>query len=103
VGLPANATYVSRECVCASGSEDVDDLGAYSIQFEGSLVTARLDPTRQDLFARMRLGEEEATFTATYDGGVADPVTGRIGYVMTDPASAARLAPEHQLPFAACP
>ena len=102
VGLPANATYVSRECVSASGSEDVDDLGAYSIQFEGSLVTARLGAGRQDLFARMRLGEKEPTFAAAYDGGVADPVTGRIGYVMTDPATAARLALEHRLPFAAC-
>ena len=80
----------------------MDDLGAYSIQFEGSLVTARLGAGRQDLFARMRLGADEPTFAAAYDGGVADPLTGRIGYVMTDPVAAAELALEHQLPFATC-
>ena len=56
VGPPSNSTYVSRHCVAAGTSGDVDDLGAYSIQFEGSLVTARLGADRQDLFARMRLG-----------------------------------------------
>jgi hypothetical protein len=103
VGLPANATYVSRACMPAAGtSGDVDELGPYSIQFEGSLVTARLGAERQDLFARMRLGAGEPPFAAAYDGGVADPLTGRIGYVMADPAAAARLALEHRLPFAAC-
>jgi hypothetical protein len=102
VGPAANATYVSHACVPAETGEDVDELGAYSIQFEGSLVTARLGADRQDLFARMRLGANEPTFAAAYDGGVADPLTGRIGYVMTDPAAAARLALEHRLPFAAC-
>jgi hypothetical protein len=102
VGLPANSTYVSRACVQDAATGDVDDLGAYSVQFEGSLVTARLGEGRHDLFARMRLGESEPTFTAAYDGGVADPLTGRIGYVMTDPAAAAGLAVDHQLPFATC-
>jgi hypothetical protein len=102
VGPPANSTYVSHACVPAGTDGDVDELGAYSIQFEGSLVTARLGADRQDLFARMRLGANEPTFAAAYDGGVADPLTGRIGYVMTDPAAAAGLALEHQLPFATC-
>ena len=102
VGLPANATYLSRACVDPAAGGDVDDLGAYSIQFEGSLVTARLGAGRQDLFTRMRLGEREPDFVAAYDGGVADPLTGRIGYVMHDPAAAARLAMEHVLPFATC-
>jgi hypothetical protein len=102
VGLPANSTYVSRACVPAGTGGDLDDLGMYSIQFEGSLATARLGADRQDLFARMRLGESEPTFAAAYDGGVADPLTGRIGYVMTDAAIAARLALEHHLPFATC-
>ncbi len=102
VGPPANSTYVSRECVEADTSEVVDELAAYSIQFEGSLATARLGADRQDLFARMRLGGSEPTFNAAYDGGVADPLTGRIGYVMTDPAAAAQLALQHDLPFAAC-
>jgi hypothetical protein len=102
VGLPANSTYVSRACVDQEPGDDLDELAAYSIQFEGSLVTARLGEGRQDLFARMRLGEQEPDFAAAYDGGVADPLTGRIGYVMTDPAAAAGLALEHDLPFAAC-
>ena len=102
VGLPANSTYVSRACVQADAGGDVEDLGAYSIQFEGSLVTARLGAGRQDLFVRMRLGEREPSFAAAYDGGVADPLTGRIGYVMTDPAAAAELALDHEVPFAVC-
>ena len=41
-------------------------------------------------------------FEDAYEGGVADPLTGRIGYVMSDPASAASLALDGSLPFAAC-
>ena len=51
----------------------------------------------------MRAGSAVPEFAAAYDGGVADPLTGRIGYVMTDPADAAQLALAHRLPFAACP
>jgi hypothetical protein len=104
VGLPANATYVARGCVPPDPevSADVDELGAYSIQFEGSLVTARLGEGRHDLFTRMRLGGVTPGFAEAYDGGVADPRTGRIGYVMADPPTAARLALEHRLPFATC-
>jgi hypothetical protein len=42
-------------------------------------------------------------FAAAFDGGAADPLTGRIGYVMTDPVAAAALALADDLPFAACP
>jgi hypothetical protein len=105
VGSTANATYLSRACTPLSddASTVVDDLGAYAVQFEGSLVTARLGLGRHDLFARMRLGAGDPAFAAAYDGGVADPKTGRIGYVMSDPAAAAKLALEHRLPFATCP
>lgn len=103
VGLPANSTYLSRECDPAATGDDLDELAVWSIQFEGSLATARLGPDRQDLFARMRLGDDEPAFTAAFDGGAADPLTGRIGYVMTDPVAAVELAIEHALPFAACP
>ena len=74
----------------------------YAVQFEGSLATARLGAGRHDLFTRMRLGDSQPGFAAAYDGGVADPVSGRIGFVMTDPPAAARLALAHALPFAAC-
>lgn len=103
VGQPANATYVSRACTDETVSADVEDLDAYAIQFEGTLVTARLGEGRRDLFDRMRAGSVVPEFATTYDGGVADPLTGRIGYVMTDPAAAATLALEQALPFAACP
>lgn len=102
VGSPANATYLSRGCVEEPGAVDLDGLQAYSVQFEGTLATARLGADRVDLFTRMRMGEGVPEFEAAYGGGVADPGTGRIGYVMTDPAEAAALARAGRLPFAAC-
>ena len=86
-----------------AGAVDVDELEVFSVQFEGTLATARLGADRMDLFTRMRMGEGDTTFEDAYDGGVADPLTGRIGYVMTDPAAAAALALDQDLPFAACP
>ena len=103
VGLPANATYLSRACVDQPGAVDLDELEAYSVQFEGTLATARLGEDRMDLFTRLRMGEGVPEFEAAYEGGVADPLTGRIGYQMTDPAAAAALALAGKLPFAACP
>lgn len=113
-GAAANATYLSRGCTtgepagdpagdsAGDPAGDVEELGAYAVQFEGSLVTARLGAGRGDLFTRMRLGASEPAFAAAYDGGVADPLTGRIGYLMSDPAAAAQLALAHRLPFATC-
>ncbi len=103
VVTPANATYLARGCSPDVPTADVEELEAWSVAFEGGLVTARLGADRTDLFTQMRLGATEPAFTAAFDGGVADPLTGRIGYVMTDPPAAARLALEHRLPFAACP
>jgi hypothetical protein len=102
VGLPANSTYLSRDCVAEPGAVDLDELEVYSVQFEGTLATARLGPDRMDLFTRMRMGEGVPDFGAAFEGGVADPLTGRIGYVMSDPAKAASLALADALPFAAC-
>ena len=101
-GLPANATYLSRGCNPDAADSRLDELETYAIQFEGSLVTARLGEGRHDLFTRMRLAGAEPSFARAYDGGVADPRTGRIGFVMTDPAAAARLALQHRVPFATC-
>jgi hypothetical protein len=103
VGLPANATYLSRGCLDEPITGDLDELDLWSVQLEGTLATARLGEERGDLFTRMRLGEQVPEFAAAYDGGVADPVTGRIGYVMTAPAAAAALVLAGDLPFAACP
>lgn len=102
VGLPANATYLARGCVEKPLAGSLDDLDLYSVQFEGTLATARLGEDRMDLFTRMRLGGQVPKFERAYDGGVADPLTGRIGYVMSDPAAAASLALDDALPFAAC-
>ena len=102
VGWPANATYVARGCADEAVSGDLDELEAYSVQLEGTLATARLGEGRDDLFTRMRLGDAVPEFAAAFDGGVADPLSGRIGYVMTDPAAAAAMALAGRLPFAAC-
>jgi hypothetical protein len=102
VGLPANATYLATDCVDQTPALGLEDLGAFSVQFEGTLVTARLGEDRTDLFERMRLGADIGEFAASFDGGVADPGTGRIGYRMSDPAAAAELALAGRLPFATC-
>ena len=102
VGLPANATYLARGCNPEQGGVASTSSSSYAIQFEGSLVTARLGEGRHDLFTRMRMAGAEPTFAQAYAGGVADPLTGRIGFVMTDPAAAARLALRARVPFAAC-
>jgi hypothetical protein len=109
VARPANATYLHRGCLddpevatdVVTGT-DLDELDAFAVQFEGTLATARLGEGRHDLFARMRLSTAEPEFTAAYDGGAADPSTGRIGFQMADPPTAAALALEHRLPFATC-
>jgi hypothetical protein len=102
VSPPASATYVARGCLPDRGGVDLDELDTYALQFEGTIMTARLGEGRRDLFIRMRMAADETDFASVFEGGVADPGTGRIGYRMTDPAAAARLALEHRLPFAAC-
>jgi hypothetical protein len=105
VALPANATYLHQGCLnetTVTTDADLDELDAFAVQFEGTLATARLGAGRHDLFTRMRLSTAAPEFSAGYDGGVADPSTGRIGFQMADPPTAAALALEHQLPFAVC-
>lgn len=119
----ANATYVERECVpfeSAFGADVEDELAAtpaadlaeletleaWSLSFGGSLATARLGADRTDVFERMRLAENlpatEPEFARGFTDGVADPVGGRIGYSMPDPAAAALLTRQRNLPFAVC-
>lgn len=102
VGLPANSTYLTTTCVAGTTGADLDQLGAWSLQFEGRLATARLGGGRSDLFTRMRLGIAARGFDAGFGFGVADPTTGRIGYQLTDPRTAAEMALRHELPFATC-
>lgn len=101
----AASTYVERACVPGDGLTSgprLDELSAYSVAFESTLATARLGVDRTDLFDRMRLGAGVPGFATGFEGGVADPATGRIGYRMVTPPAAADLALKHQLPFAAC-
>ncbi len=102
VGLPASSTYLSRDCVSGTVPTDLEELAVFSVGFEGLLATARLGPGRADVFDRLRLAQRTPGFAAGYDGGVADPLSGRIGFRMSDPPSAARLAVERRLPFAVC-
>ncbi|MDP2772290.1 MAG: hypothetical protein Q8O61_01940 [Nocardioides sp.] len=119
----ASATYVERECVPfetafaadvrddlaeapAADLAELEPLEAWSLSFGGSLATARLGPARADVFERMRLADTlprtTPEFGTGFAAGVADPVGGRIGYSMPDPAAAALLTRERQLPFAVC-
>lgn len=104
VGLPANATYLHRGCLddTTTVAAGLDELDAFALQFEGTLATARLGAGRQDLFTRMRLSTAVPEFAEAYAGGAADPRTGRIGFQMADPPTAAELALERRLPFAVC-
>lgn len=106
----ANATHVERECVTLEvpyGDEtELEPLAAWSLTFGGTLATARLGAARTDVFDRLRLADTlpdlEPEFAAGFTDGVADPMGGRIGYVMPDPAAAAELTRERLLPFALC-
>ncbi len=123
IGSSANATYVARSCIpfddaFGEGLEDqlaeapaadlagLEELGPFSLTFGDNLVTARLGPTRTDVFERARLAETlprtDPEFGRGYELGGADPSSGRIGYKMGDPAIAARLALDRHLPFAVC-
>ncbi len=102
VGPADTATYVERACLTSRVEGELEPLEMWSVGFESGLATARLGPARRDLFERMRLGEQARSFRKGFEGGVADPRTGRIGYRMVDPARAAELALRQKLPFAAC-
>lgn len=124
VGPPADSTYVERSCVpieTALGDVDpagdeaaaereklsqVDELGAFSVSFEGELATARLGVERRDLFDRLALGDDwpasDPAFGDGFAGGAADPASGRLGYEMVSAPRAAQLALTRTLPFAVC-
>ncbi len=123
VGTPGSATYVSRDCIpfddlfgagvkedlAPSPAADVDaldELGAFSVTFGGELATVRLGGEREDVFERMRMVETlpdtDPEFALGYQLGSADPLGGRIGWVLGDPVIAGQLALEKKLPFALC-
>lgn len=99
----AVGTYVERGCVPApAGAAGLSPLSAYSVALEGTLATIRLGAGRDDLFERVALGAEDPALADAFEGGVADPGSGRIGYRLVDPAAAADLTLRRGLPVAAC-
>ncbi|KRB76387.1 hypothetical protein ASE01_15505 [Nocardioides sp. Root190] len=123
VGREAISTYVERSClafdtVFGDGMEDqladapasalraLDELDAYSVALGAELATVQLGPKRSDAFDRIRLAEvmppTVPDFGVVMSRGVADPSTGRLGYVLTDPVGAAELTRARLLPFAVC-
>jgi hypothetical protein len=123
VGREAISTYVERAClpfdtVFGDGMEDqladapaaalraLDELDAYSVALGAELATVQLGPERSDAFDRVRLAEvmppTEPDFDVVMSRGVADPSTGRLGYVLGDPVAAAELTRSRTLPFAVC-
>jgi len=103
VGPEAQSTYVARGCLPGdTQGQRLEPLDAYAVSFGETLATAYLGVDRDDLFLRMRLGDQVPAFRADFVHGAADPGSGRIGYTMTDPVDAAQLALRSKLPFAVC-
>lgn len=98
----AISTYVAKGCLPGQATPDMEPLDGYALELTERVATARLGARRTDLFARMRTAGSVPAFAKTFTGGVADPVSGRIGYQVSDPAQAAQLALTHKLPFAVC-
>jgi len=123
-GTEAVSTYVARGCtpfdtVFGAGMQAqlaaapeaalraLDALDAYSVALGTELVTVQLGERRSDAFERVRLAEvmppTDPDFALVMSRGVADPASGRLGYVLDDPPAAARLTRERHLPFTVCP
>ena len=123
VDEPATATYLHRGCVPLNealgpdaGAEDqdallaehsvawLDDLPGFAVAYGDHQATVWVAPGRRDLFERMRIGEDWPAdgFAAAYANGAADPSTGRLGYALPDPPTAAGLALLGELPFGIC-
>lgn len=121
---PGTATYLHRGCVplnealgpdADAGDQaallakhpvrTLDELAGFALTFGDHSATVRVDPDRSDLFERMRIGEDWpiAGFATAYVHGAADPSTGRLGYAVPEPPTAAGLALLGELPFAICP
>lgn len=96
------STYVAKGCLPGDPVPGLQPLDGYALELTDTLATARVSTGRTDLFARMRMASAVPAFQSTFTGGVADPVSGRIGYHLADAAQAAQLALTHKLPFAVC-
>ncbi|QYJ03249.1 hypothetical protein KUV85_13005 [Nocardioides panacisoli] len=122
-GREANASYLERGCVPledlygddivdrleGKAERDVaslDELDHYAVHLGRELATVRLGDEREDAFTRLRLASHlpqlDPEFGRVFDGGVASPLDGELGYRMTRPARAASWVEDRTLPFAAC-
>lgn len=123
VDEPATATYLHRGCIplneALGPDADAEDQAAllaehpvttlnefpgFALAYGDHIATVRVEPDRDDLFDRLRLGEDWPVegFADAYTNGAADPSTGRLGYTLPDPPAAAGLALLGELPFAIC-
>jgi hypothetical protein len=103
-GGPATSTYVVKGCAEGGPKEKtrLAPVEAYSVEFGGGLATLRLGEDRDDLFVRLKLGDQAAAYKKVFTNGVADPATGRIGFRVTNPVTAATLVTSEPVPFAVC-
>ncbi len=123
-GSEAVSTYVERACtpfdtVFGAGMEQqlaaapaaalhaLEPLSAYSVALGTELVTVQLGQRRTDAFERVRLADvmppTDPEFGLVMSRGVADPASGRLGFVLDDAPAAARLTRQRHLPFTVCP
>ena len=123
VGERAGSTYAHRGCIpvsdalgAASDAEHLaavdaahplhvlDDLQAFSVAFGDHLATVRMGEDRDDLFTRLDIGRDwpVSEFPRTFRTPVGDPATGRIGYTLPRPPTAAALTLLEELPFGVC-
>ncbi len=124
VDEPATATYLQRGCTPlheALGPDGdaeaqaavlaehpvttLDELSGFAVAFGDHTAVVWVEPGRQDLFERLRIGEDWPVppFPDVFTNGAADPSSGRLGYAVEDPPAAAGLTLLRELPFSICP
>lgn len=103
-GGPATSTYVVKGCSEGGPKEKtrLAPVEAYSVEFGGGLATLRLGEDRDDLFVRLKLADQVPAYKKVFTNGVADPASGRIGFRVTSPVTAATLVTREPVPFAVC-
>lgn len=103
-GGPATSTYVVKGCAEGGPKEKtrLAPVEAYSVEFGGGLATLRLGEDRDDLFVRLKLADQVPAYKKVFTNGVADPASGRIGFRVTSPVTAATLVTSEPVPFAVC-
>lgn len=92
--------------VAAADLAGLDELDTWAVSLGGDLATVRLGEPRPDAFDRARIADSlprtKPALDSALTDAVADPRSGRIGYVVTDPTAAAELVRDDRLAFALC-